>query len=146
MRKPREVITQKTCLTCGLCCVAPDDQDVFCDIMPEDVDRLGKKFVRLHVLNTSMMDRLTRIIDRRYVPWGAIKTRWLKARSGQFKGFEFKACVALRGSVFSRVQCSIYDKRPHVCHVAVKPGDRACRQIRRAAKENLNAEALRTKK
>jgi len=133
----REVITKETCLSCGACCVAPHEQDSFCDVTMEDAERLGKKFVRLHVLGTSSLDLLTSIIDGRNTPPAAIKTRWLKARTGPFKGGQFNACAALRGSVMSRVHCSIYADRPHVCRVAVKPGDRVCRAIRRTFQKSV---------
>jgi Fe-S-cluster containining protein len=112
------------CLTCGLCCVSLEDQDEYCNVDAKDEARLGKRFVRLNVVN------------------GAIKTKWKLQRSGPLKGAEACACVALQGSVGHRVRCSVYEIRPKVCHTAVKPGDRACHQVRRLFNEMLEREGL----
>lgn len=127
-----EKITKETCLSCGACCVSLHDQNAFCDVMTADEKRLGKRFVRLHVLHSHPIDRLAAAIDGRSseVPHGAIKTEWREQKAGPFKGVEACACIALKGSLFHKVRCSVYDKRPQTCRVAVKPGDRSCRQIR----------------
>lgn len=131
-------ITSADCVKCGLCCVSLHDQDRFADVTAEDEKRLGKKFVRLHVIHTHPFDMLTSALgggDR--LPQGVIATKWLKQRVGPFKGLEVCACVALRGSLLEKTSCSIYNKRPKVCHDAVKPGDKTCKQIRAIYKRGL---------
>jgi Fe-S-cluster containining protein len=129
-----EKVTAKDCLTCGVCCVSLQDQDCFCDLTPEDEERLGAAWVRRNVLRTRLFDF---IASGGRLPWGAIKTKWRKQQAGPLKGAEMLTCVALRGSILHRVQCSVYEKRPRTCREAVKPGDRTClwlrREIRRAA-------------
>lgn len=132
----RETITAKTCLSCGACCVAPQDTDAFCDVSDEDAERLGKRFVRLHVLQTHPIMGL--LHDR--VPSGAIRTMWRKQTRGPHRGFKILTCTMLTGNVDHRVRCRIYDKRPDVCRRAVKPGDTACRAIRRAFRDNIENE------
>lgn len=140
-----ERVTAKDCLTCGVCCVSLKDQPAFCDVLPEDEARLGKAFVRRHVHRFHLLDHaLSRILKCQVgspeLPPGAIKTKWVKQRSGPLKGSEVLVCVALRGSVLHQVRCSVYERRPYVCREAVKPGDRTClwlrREIRRVADES----------
>jgi Fe-S-cluster containining protein len=138
----REVITAETCRSCGACCAVPLDQEMFCDVTPEDEERLGEHFVRRHVLRLPIFDQLLASLDGRSLAPGAIATRWRTQRSGLFKGWEINTCVALRGSVLSRVSCSVYDQRPRACREAVKPGDRMCRTIRRELKEKLDAQEI----
>jgi len=115
------------CRTCGACCVSLYDQEVFCDVTPDDQERLGKRFVRLHVLQEP------------YVHHGAaIKTKWRTQRAGPLRGIDACACVALRGSVMHRVSCRVYENRPHVCRTALRPGDRACRDLRRLYREAID--------
>jgi Fe-S-cluster containining protein len=68
--------------------------------------------------------------DGGYLPAGAMKTKWQRMKSGPFKGARLNVCRMLEGSVLGKVRCRIYDTRPRACREAVKPGDRACRQIR----------------
>lgn len=118
------------CRTCGACCVALQDQEGFCDVTEKDVERLGKRFTRLHVVYPSTADHLSASLTGQKPSWGAIRARYRKQRSGPLKGIEANACVCLRGSLLKRVSCSIYDKRPEVCRKAVRPGDRTCRWLR----------------
>ena len=131
----RERITKKTCLSCGACCVAHSSSKIFCDVSEEDEKRLGKKFVRLHILHFHPLDMLAAMIDDKPIPNGGIKTQWTKQHSGPFRGQELRTCAMLDGSVMNRVRCRIYDKRPSVCHTAVVPGDPVCRAIRKAFQE-----------
>jgi len=132
-----EKVAAKECLTCGVCCVSLEDQEAFCDVLPEDEVRLGEAFVRRHVYRFHLVDLATSLMMGREVPPGAIRTKWVKQRMGPLKGCEVLTCVALRGSVLHRVRCSVYEKRPYACREAVKPGDKTClwlrREIRRAA-------------
>jgi Fe-S-cluster containining protein len=118
--------------------VAPYEQDAFCDVTPEDVGRLGKKFVRLNVLLSRPIDVFAAAIDGADYPSAAIKTKWRESKVGALKGFRFNVCVALRGSVMHKVSCSVYEDRPRVCREAVKPGDRTCREIRRTFKTTID--------
>lgn len=123
-------ITQATCLTCGLCCVSPAHQDAFCDVTGEDMDRLGKPFVRLHVVQPEPLELLQRALHGRSSYTGAIKTKPRVIASGPLRGLEARPCVALRGTLGVRVSCSVYAKRPQTCRTAVVPGDRVCRTLR----------------
>lgn len=127
----REVITAETCRSCGACCVAPHDQDAFCDVTAADEERLGRRFVRLNVLHSTPYDQLLRAMDGTRAVDGAIRTVWREQKAGPLKGYSGCACAALRGSVMSRVSCSVYERRPRACRVAVKPGDRTCREVRK---------------
>lgn len=140
---PREVINAETCRSCGACCVAPSSQPEYCDVTAEDMRRLGKRFVRLHVIGPSPFDRLATALSGCSTS-AAIRTEWREQTTGPLKGWELNTCVALRGSVMNRVGCRVYDKRPRVCERAVKPGDNVCREIRRAFAQQLDAEQERT--
>ena len=136
---PREKITAATCVKCGLCCCALTDQNAFCDVTPTDAKRLGKRFVRLHVLHPSVMDQLTSAFDGRPVPWGAIETKWKEQEAGPLKGVSVNACVALKGTVMQQVKCSVYAKRPDTCRTAVIPGDESCRWLRKQCRDAAKA-------
>jgi Fe-S-cluster containining protein len=133
----KESITAADCRKCGACCVAPYEQDTFCDVTPEDEERLGKKFVRLNVLNSRAIDILAAAIDGANYPSAAIKTKWRESKVGTLKGYRFNTCIALRGSVMHKVSCDVYEDRPRACREAVKPGDRTCREIRRTFKSTI---------
>lgn len=115
------------CLTCGLCCCAPAGQKEFCDVTEEDVKKLPKKF-RLKLWRPSLFDRATARLQNEEYPFAALKTRSLG---------DFTACVALEGEIGKKVKCVIYKDRPAVCEEAVKPGDKTCRALRKAYKEDL---------
>ena len=136
----KEIITKETCLECGVCCVSLHDQPAYCDVTKEDEARLGKRFVRLHVIHASYVDRLAHAIDGNRITEGAIATKWRMQKSGPMKGAELCACVALRGVVLKKVACSVYTNRPRACRVAVKPGDRSCRWLRRRIREAIERE------
>lgn len=129
------------CRRCGVCCVSLFDQDSFCDVTEKDVVRLGKSFARRNVLGLSAFDWLMAAVRGRGFSCAALKTKWKKQRSGPLKGAEAKACVALRGSILSRVSCSVYDRRPQACREAVVPGDRACLALRKKYQEMCTEEA-----
>ncbi len=113
------------------------DQPVYCDITEEDEKRLGKRFVQLHVVQATTFDTLVSAVGGRRAYYGAIKTAWVENKSGPFKGVSACRCVALKGSLMHKVRCSVYNKRLATCHKAVKPGDRACREVRRMAQALL---------
>jgi len=126
------------CRACGACCVSLYDQDVFCDVTEKDMKRLGPGLVRKHVLAPDTVTLLLQAIDGGAHTYFALATRWRKQRCGPLKGASICACVFLNGSVLHRTSCRIYQKRPRVCRTAVKPGDRACLQIRRMMQEALD--------
>ena len=133
----KEKITNKNCLSCGACCVAPHEQEVFCDLVDSDIRRLGEKWVWRHALTPNPITLFSCVIDGAPPPPLAIKSKYRTQRAGPFKTWAFCCCVALRGSVMHKVTCSVYEKRPRACRTAVKPGDRACREIRKALRERL---------
>jgi len=118
------------CRSCGACCVSPHDQPAFCDVVQQDLDRLSKRWVKKNVLFPTPFDLLVSKLDKLDLPYGAIRTKWVKQRSGILKGTSACVCAALQGSVLNRVHCSIYERRPNACKEAVKPGDSACRVLR----------------
>ncbi len=135
-------ITSEDCLSCGLCCMPMNAQDRFCDVTTEDLKRLPKKFVRLNVIKTSTFDLLLSAIDGGgQLPPAAIRVVTKEAKKGPLKGLHFHACAALQGTPLEKVRCSIYKNRPIVCHTAVKPGDKACRQTRKIYKDYLDRRA-----
>lgn len=118
------------CRTCGLCCVAFVDQPVYCDVTMEDLARLSRKFIRNNVVEQDVASWVSQVVEGKDPGYCAIKTKWRTMRTGKLKGVDINVCAALRGSVMSRVSCSIYENRPEVCRRAVKPGDRGCKQVR----------------
>lgn len=126
-----EKLTAKDCRSCGVCCVCSQDQGEYCDVTETDIERLSPAFVRRNVHFHSTFDRLFAAIGGSERT-GAIATHWVEVRTGPLRSYELNACVALRGSIMHRVSCSIYECRPAVCKSAVKPGDRSCKELRRA--------------
>ena len=115
------------CCKCGVCCISFQEQDVYCDVTAEDVQRLPLRFVHKNVRFTSTFDMLVFAPQ----PLAAIATVWKKQCTGPAKGYELCVCAALRGSIMKQVNCAVYDKRPDVCRGAIKPGDRNCREVRK---------------
>jgi Fe-S-cluster containining protein len=130
------------CRTCGVCCVCPEDMGHYCDVTPEDIERLGRGFVEKNVAFVSPFDMMAMIIDGRRIMGGAIRTTWRTMRQGPFRGYEMNACAALRGSVMHKVSCSIYKNRPNVCRIALKPGDKSCLEVRKAFLRTIKDLAL----
>ena len=118
------------CRTCGACCICSEDQGAYCDLTEEDEKRLSRTFVKKNVVHEFTISHLVYAIRGREYPYGVIKTRWKKMKSGPLRGYEMNVCAALRGSVMSKTSCSIYKNRPQVCRDAVKPGTRYCKEIR----------------
>lgn len=107
------------CLECGACCVSEFDQADYCDITDEDKARMGARLMRYVNESSSFLQYS-----------GAIKTEWREQKTGKYKGLLFCSCHFLRGSVMSKVRCSIYAKRPSICRSAMQPGDYQCRRAR----------------
>ncbi len=97
-----------------------------------DLDRLSAGFIRKNVKFTTPFQGLLAAISHRREVTATISTKWAAIRTGPLKDYEMNYCAALRGSVMSRVRCTIYANRPAVCRSAVKPGDRNCKDVRRA--------------
>jgi hypothetical protein len=123
------------CRSCGLCCMSLHDQEAYCDVEPEDLERLPRAWVRKNVMFSSGFDMLCSAIDGGRAPYGAIRTAWKQQRRGPLKGITACVCVALRGSMMQRVGCSIYSKRPRACREALNPGDKECLEARRMLTE-----------
>lgn len=94
------------------------------NVTPADEAKLGKRYVRLHVVN------------------GEIRTRPTLNKRGPLEGVEDCRCVSLRGSIGKQVSCSIYEKRPDICKKALRPGDPQCYAVRRLFKEMCAREGL----
>lgn len=124
------MIEKLDCRTCGVCCICFEDQEAYCDLTEEDEKQLSKTFVKKNVVHSCTISQLAYTLKGMKYPYGVIKTRWKRMKSGPLKGYEMNVCVALRGSVMSKTSCSIYKNRPQVCRVAVKPGTGGCREIR----------------
>ena len=132
-RAPKEL---PDCKACGACCVAPEDQESYCDVTVEDVvrlsKRLGKRVVERNTVGPTSFERLAAAIDPTHelAPM-VLRTAWRRVRSGPMRGFQMNSCVMLRGSVMHQVACSVYKDRPEVCKSAVQPGNRMCLAIRK---------------
>lgn len=134
-------MSKPNCQTCGVCCVAPHTQDRFADVSDDDLKRLGRRLIRLHVVATAPIDLLTAAIDGRLRPSAAMTTTMVREKRGPLKSWEACRCSALKGDLMQKVRCAIYEKRPDVCRTAVRPGDRTCRELRRVFKEFLHERA-----
>lgn len=130
-KRLKDLVATPNCQECGACCVAFHDQDAFANVDEDDMTRMGPKLVRLLVLQPSSFDSLALALSGN-VAQTAIKTKWVKNRTGPLRDFKLCRCKALDGDVLNQVSCSIYETRPRVCREAVKPGDRVCREVRRA--------------
>ena len=128
-------MTKPDCRTCGVCCVAPGEQDVYCDVDEKDLKRLSPGFIRKHITNAFQpLEYLATVViagksaraSDGIATMLAIRTQWKMMRTGPFAGNELNVCAALRGSVLSRVSCSVYRNRPAVCRKAIKAGEREC--------------------
>jgi len=130
MHRDKGTLALPSCRECGACCIAPAQQGSFCDVTEQDKKRLGKKFVRLHVIGSSFIERFSDMFCGAPHRPDAIDTRWRVMSAGPLATYEFNTCSMLRGSVMKRVSCRIYDKRPRACRVAVEPGDATCLALR----------------
>lgn len=117
------------CTACGVCCISPVDQPSFCDVEPSDERRLGKALVQRYVVYPSTFDLLCMTVDR-HSGRAAIKTLWTEEKSGPLKTHALCRCAFLQGSLLEAVKCKVYEKRPRVCRLAMKPGDRICKRLR----------------
>lgn len=117
-------LTSADCRKCGICCVSLTWSDTYVNLTPKDEDKLGKRYVRLYVINSE------------------IRTRPTLNKAGPLKGAEDCRCVSLRGSIGNQVSCSIYEKRPDICKKALNPGDRQCIEVRRMFKDMLERDVI----
>ena len=121
------------CCTCGCCCVSTYDQESFCDVTEEDLSHFTPAWIRRNVVGFSVFDMALAMLDNSPVAGcpGALRTKWTTQKAGPLKGLQACTCFALRGSLLSKVSCSIYENRPHACREAIKPGNKVCKQLRR---------------
>jgi Fe-S-cluster containining protein len=117
------------CRTCGLCCVSLYDQEVFCDLTEQDIERLGAH-LNHHVVWSDLFTISTSLLRGCDSPAAALATKWRLMRAGPLKDVEACVCVFLRGSILHRTSCRVYARRPQTCRDAVKPGTRLCKDIR----------------
>jgi len=116
MARKLPVIVADDCRACGACCISDDDDDdVYVDLTDEDAGRMSPAFRR-----RAVVDKRASTSD----PWLSLRTK--RDSSGNC------VCIALRGTVGSRVSCGIYERRPDGCR-AFRPGSTDCRQARRDA-------------
>jgi Fe-S-cluster containining protein len=120
------------CTECGLCCMA----GLIVTLTKEDEARLGKRRVRLHVIQPRPIDMLAAIIDGAMAALSMpeLSTRQLAVRSGPLRkqgrsSYSYEACVYLRGVPLKSTRCFVYDDRPSVCR-EFKPGSEGCRSVR----------------
>jgi Fe-S-cluster containining protein len=95
-----------------MCCASSISTSAFVDVTEEDKARLGKDFVRLHVVSD------------------AIVTVNREVKRGPLKGVCLDKCAALIGDVGWGVHCRVYEDRPEVCRSTLEPGDDLCHAIR----------------
>lgn len=105
-------MTEYDCRACGACCVAPFDEPSYVSLDPVDERRLGRPFVRLHVIRH------------------AIATKHVEVKRGPAAGSDACVCHALRGTPGVRVSCSVYERRPGICRT-FQPGGSSCLGSRR---------------
>ena len=121
-----------SCTECGICCWCREEQDMHCEVTESDVKRLGT-WGRRNFVGFSFMDRIQYSLrgstaSDRFT--GGLRTKWIMQRSGPLKGRQVLVCAGLRGSLLNKTHCSVYDRRPKVCRIAIKPGDKACLKLR----------------
>ena len=101
------------------------------ELTKEDLTRLGKRRVRLHVIQPRVIDMLAAAIDGcSLVP--VLSTQQLAVRSGPLRRnrWDYEACVYLRGVPLKNTRCAVYEDRPSVCR-GFKPGGAGCLATRR---------------
>jgi Fe-S-cluster containining protein len=115
----REQVTAADCRSCGACCGAADEDEGAASVDATDRERMGQRRVQLYVLGSTTA------------------AQWKRQRSGPCAGREALLCSALRGSLFERVSCAMYDVRPSVCRDFV-PGSDRCLAVRRLMREAMH--------
>jgi Fe-S-cluster containining protein len=101
------------CQSCGACCGAGSEMEGAASVDQADMDRMGPARVHLYVLGTTTT------------------AEWRRQRGGPLAGQEALVCSALRGDVFERVSCAMYESRPTVCR-QFEAGSTGCHAARRA--------------
>jgi len=127
-------VTAADCLRCGLCCIAPFEQDTFCDVTPDDARRLGAAWSRKNVRASTPYEMLVASLGGIICPHAAVRTKIACVRRGPLAGHNCTVCTALNGEPMRQVRCAVYARRPEVCREAVKPNDRTCRRLREQIK------------
>lgn len=127
------------CTTCGLCCISLDDNEVYCNLEEEDIDRIPKRYKK-YIQPVSVFRQLVAQVNSGLVedyPVTALATKEIIPRSGPCKGVTLCVCALLQGTPLKKISCAIYKQRPKACHKAVVPGDKTCRWIRKQVQEAL---------
>jgi len=108
------------CRTCGACCIsdfagAPAG---YVALDAKDITKLSPRYRRMYVV-----DNIGRCLDGSTEDGMRLATKETK---------DGTVCVALRGSVGSRVSCAIYGRRPKDCSM-FRVGGLTCLEARRVA-------------
>ena len=134
--KTRPKPEKPDCRACGVCCVSPYAQDMYCDVNEKDIKRMPVS-ARKRVQHLTTFENLTSVIRHGRSGYEALETKTIKVKAGSLKDIEATVCTFLRGSVMHRVSCSIYSCRPEICRTAMMPGDRICLASRADLVEQL---------
>lgn len=62
------------CRTCGVCCVALQETEIWAELTMADAERLGERWCRRNVLGHSTFDLICRGLDGRPPYLGGIQT------------------------------------------------------------------------
>lgn len=130
-------VTIPDCRTCGLCCIALQDTEIWAEVTMADAVRLGSPWCKKHIIGFSLLSMVCRAPG---ASLGGIETVWREVKAGPMKGVRVCVCVALRGSPLHRCSCRVYDKRPEVCRKALNPGEKQCLEARRMYREAAGIE------
>jgi Fe-S-cluster containining protein len=119
------------CTRCGLCCLVPGEQDVFCNMTRVDYLKLPKN-ARRSVRPVTIFEAFVvkDVCDSDYLA----KTKTMKTLDGA----TVTACIFLCGRIGDMVACKVYEYRPEGCKVACVPGDARCLNTRRDYPEWIN--------
>lgn len=116
------------CRTCGACCVAPYEQDRFCDLTAADIKQLPKSAKSFVVYDSPLENFFFSLAA--VGAYGSLATKTATIARGPLQGIEATTCACLDGNVLDGVSCCVYPDRPAICRTSIQPGDRNCRAIR----------------
>lgn len=103
-------VSKLDCTTCGACCVNPNENQA-------EVYRWYLEVADTKLLNKQDLVKRLVVHDERGVPHLRLDP-------------QSQRCVALKGKLGARVQCTIYELRPRGCRMLM-PGDEKCLVARR---------------
>jgi Fe-S-cluster containining protein len=119
--KARDLIDPAECVRCGACCVADHSGTDYVHLEPEDIEQLTERDLRLLVVGPRERS------GGEWIQFRALRTK--HDRRGNCR------CKALRGTIGTKVSCSIYERRPLVCRLFI-PGGPLCLAARRENRPN----------